>query len=264
MAGSKQRRLENAVAAVQQHHGPRALRRGGELSRLPAVPHLSTGFSGLDAITGCGGVPLGMLTLLSGRSTSGKLTLAYKLLANAQRAFAPGGVPSTVILLDLGRTADPDYVVRCGVDLEHLLVARPSVGPNAVNLIADLLQQYHPRAMVVDGLADLATDRAVLHHLNTSLGKLQRLLRATGCALVILDEPRPPWLRWLNLDAASLVRWAAALHIEMQREHWLRQNGEMTGYRALARLLKSRWMYGIRSAPVEIIFNGTVRARETW
>ena len=38
----------------------------------------------------------------------------------------------------------------------------------------------------------------------------------------------------------------------------------MVGYRSQARLLKSRWVYGIRSATVEIVFNGTVRAQETW
>ena len=37
-----------------------------------------------------------------------------------------------------------------------------------------------------------------------------------------------------------------------------------TCYRAQARLLKSRWVYGIRSAPVEIVFNGVVRRRESW
>ena len=61
-----------------------------------------------------------------------------------------------------------------------------------------------------------------------------------------------------------MVRWAAALHIEMQRERWLQQAGELTGYQAQARLLKSRWVYGIRSAPVAVLFNGTVKAQGTW
>jgi hypothetical protein len=81
---------------------------------------------------------------------------------------------------------------------------------------------------------------------------------------VLLDDPSPPWRRWFYLDASGAVRWHAALHIEMRREQWLDYGDELTGYRAQARLLKSRWVYGLRSAPVEIRFNGTVKAVETW
>lgn len=263
MSDSKRRRLDNAVSAIQQQYGPQALRRGSELGRAVTLPHIPSGFAALDAMTGCGGIPLAAITLLSGRSTSGKLTLAYKLLAHAQRG-PQGAVHYPVALLDLSRTADPDYVNRCGVDLDHLLVARPSSGRQAVNAIGDLVQTRQVRALVVDSLADLAADPPALRYLNSLLGQLQQALRAGGCALVLLDEPKPPWLRWLSLDSSSLVRWCAALHIEMQREHWLQRDGELIGYRAQARLLKSRWVYDLRSAPVEIVFNGTVRARETW
>lgn len=263
MPDAKRRRLENTIAAVQQRHGAQALRRGEHVGQTPAIPHIPSGFTALDAMTGCGGAPLGAITLFSGRSTSGKLTVAYKLLANAQRD--PYGQPAyAVALLDLSRTADPDYMARCGVDLDWLLVGRPQPGPAAVNLLGDLLQTQHLRAVVVDSLADLAGHRTGLHALNGALGKLLQRLRTCGAALIFLDEPHPFWLRWFNLDAASQVRWCAALHVEMQREHWLRRDGAVVGYQAQARLLKSRWVYGLRSAGVEIVFNGAVRAQNTW
>jgi recombination protein RecA len=263
MSDAKRRRLETTIASVQQRHGAQALHRGDDMAQQPLIPHIPTGFGDLDAITGCQGIPLGAITLLSGRTTSGKLTVAYKLLANAQRDYY-GRTAHTVALLDLSRTADPDYIARCGVDLDALLVGRPQPGPEAIYLLGDLLRTQQLRAVVVDSLADLAADRDSLTALHAALGKLQQRLRATGAALVVLDDPRPPWLRWFNLDSSSKVRWCAALHIEMQRERWLRQGGSMVGYRSQARLLKSRWVYGIRSATVEIVFNGTVRAQETW
>ena len=262
MPDDRRRRLDNTIAAVQRRHGPTALRRGADAAS-PAVPHIATGFAALDAITGCGGVPLGAITLLSGRTTSGKLTAAYKVLANAQRD-GRGHVAYTAVLLDLSRTADPDYLARCGLDLEALLVGRPQAGPEALALLGDILAARRVRAVVLDSLPDLLGGRRGLGGLGANLGKLQALLRASNAALLVLDEPQPPWLRWLNLDAGSEVRRAAALHIEMQRERWLREGGALVGYRAQARLLKSRWVYGPRSAPVELVFNGTVRARETW
>ena len=261
MPSSKPRRLESAVAAIHQRYGAQALQRGDELD-MRTVAHITTGFAALDAITGYGGVPLGALTLLSGRSTSGKLTLAYKLLAHAQRTGA--GAQHTVALLDLNRTADPDYVHRCGVDLEHLWVARPVAGQQAVNLMGDLVQHGGVRALVVDSLTDLAAAPHGLRSLHGLLPHLAQILRMRGVALIVLDEAHAPWQRWLNLDSSQRVRQAAALHIEMQREQWLQRGGELVGYRAQAHVLKRRGNAGERRAMVEIVFNGTVKARETW
>jgi len=257
MAEFRQRQVENAVAGVRQRYAPQALLGGSEFAPRAALPHVSTGFAGLDAMTGCGGAPLGMLTLISGRSTLGKLTLAYKVLANAQRSATHPGAAHNVGLIDLSRTADPEYVARCGVDLEYLLVGRPALGPKAVTMIGDLVQSRGLRALVVDSLSDLAADKQALRAFNAALPRLQQVARRSGCALLVLDEPHAPWLRWFNLDASNLTRWAAALHLEMQREQWLRQGGELIGYRAQTRLLKSRWVYGIRSTPLEVIFHGT-------
>jgi len=259
----KKRRLDSTLTAVQLRHGPKALCRGEDALSPAAIPHIVTGFAALDAITGCGGVPLGAITLISGRTTSGKLTAAYKTLANAQRD-GRGRTACTVALLDLSRTADPDYLARCGLDLQALLIGRPQIGPETIRLLGDILASRSVRAVVLDSLADLTADRRGRTELNAALSKLQTLLRASGAALIMLDEPQPPWLRWLNLDAGSQVRSIAALHIEMQRERWLRQGGVLVGYRAQARLLKSRWAHRPASAPVELVFNGTVRAQETW
>src|SRR5688572_21140837 len=118
--GSRQR-LEQAVAALEDQYGNGVLRRANELASR--VAHVPTGFAALDALTGCGGVPLGAMTLVSGVSTSGKLTIGYKVLAACQQVYPR----QTVALVDLHASADPDYLVRAGVDLERLLVVRPAL-----------------------------------------------------------------------------------------------------------------------------------------
>ncbi len=82
MATPKQRRLDSAVAAIQGRYGEQALRKAGPAAPPRLPPHLSTGFSSLDALTGCGGFPLNANVLLTGQMTSGKLTVAYKTLAS--------------------------------------------------------------------------------------------------------------------------------------------------------------------------------------
>ncbi|MBP7961469.1 MAG: hypothetical protein KBG20_03865 [Caldilineaceae bacterium] len=257
MANAKRRRLESTVAAIQQRYGVRALRVARDLPKVSLPATIATGFADLDAMTGCRGVPLGAITLLTGPSTSGKLTVAYKTLAAAQQN---GRHP--VALIDLTHSTDPDYLARCGVDLEHLLLVRPGPETPIDTLVLDLVRSRHLRLLFVDSLADLPPH--MVARWAQGLDGLALVLREENCALLCVDEPAPPWRRWLNLDPGVPLRRRAALHLEMQRERWLIQDGDLVGYQAQARLRYSRWRPGHATAPVSIHFNGTVKAAVSW
>ena len=267
MSRRKQRKLESAVATVQQRYGTQALYKADRLHN-PMPPHIGTGFDAFDAITGCGGIPLGAITLLGGYATSGKLTLAYKALAHAQQRAGSGRQPALVGIIDFTHNSDPDYLARCGINLEHLLIARPERDPRAVELMIDLIRSRRVRMLLVDGLADLVCEKEIARQFNAALGSLTHHVRQNGCALLLIDEPEPPWWRRLaNLllsDPTWSLRQTAALHVEIERERWLRHSGRLVGYRAQARVLRSRWRPDRARAPIEIEFNGTVRARSTW
>ena len=255
----RQQRLQQVVAALETQYGAGVLRRATDAP--PTIPHLTTGFPTLDALTGCGGIPLGYMTLFSGRTTSGKLTLAYKTLAATQTAYPH----QVVALVDLPRSADPDYLARAGVDLDRLLLVRPGAYPQAVDVLVDLVATRKVRLLVVNSLADLQQARVVYRRLTATLGRLHQALHTTQNALIWIDDPAAPWLRWLNLDPSQRVRQFAALHVEMQLEQWLTSTaGVVRGYAAHAKLHKSRWARPGRSATVDIEFNGAIKARSTW
>ncbi|HEX7474219.1 MAG TPA: hypothetical protein VF323_14130, partial [Candidatus Limnocylindrales bacterium] len=75
-----------------------------------------TGFAALDAILGVGGVPRQAGLALRGDHSSGKTTLAMRLVAEAQAAG------SIAAWLDLSRSLDPVEAVARGVRLEWLVV----------------------------------------------------------------------------------------------------------------------------------------------
>ncbi len=255
---TKKRTLEIAVASIQQQHGTQALHRG-TVSRPRTPPHVSTGFPQLDATSGCGGIPLGVVTLIGGHTTSGKLTLAYKVLSQAQRSG------HAVALLDLSLSSDPDYLVRCGINLDRLLITRPPLGRKAVHVLLDLARSKELRVLLVDSLSDLLGNKESARELEASTRRLNHFLNQSGMGVIFLDDPRPPWLRRRLLgNGRSAVRHLSALHIELEHEEWLRRKGSLHGYRSRARLVKSRWARAGQTVPLEIRFNGTVKARETW
>ena len=258
MAARNRRQLDCAMAGVQPAYRQRAHPRSAAKVVRPVAPAIATGFAGLDAITGYNGIPLGAITLLCGPVTFGKLTLAYKMLVGAQRSRPAGAAPN-VALLNVSGAADPDYLARCGVDLARLRVASPPVGPQVLAALGRMLSDPALRVVVIDSLAELAGQASVRRQFHALLGQLQHHLRATGAALILLDTPSPSWRRWLRFGANSPVARAAALHIEVEDEHWLHRNGELVGYQAQAHLLKSDWAGAVRSAPITIDFGAVVQ-----
>jgi recombination protein RecA len=229
----------------------------GGLPRQAAPPHVPTGFAALDAITGCAGIPLGAITLFTGQTTSGKLTVAYQVLANAQRARRNRGVA----ILDLTYTANPAYLARCGVDLEYLLFARAPTPAQAVDVLFELARSGL-RLLVVDGLPDLLRDAAVARRFDAALPELKVMLASRSCAVLFMDEPQPPWLRWLGLGSSAIVH-CAALHVDLKREQWLERGRDLIGYRAQAQVIRSRWGRSGQTAPVEIFFDDTLDTLHT-
>lgn len=210
-------------------------------------------------MTGCGGIPLGAITLLSGKGTSGKTTVAYKSLAQFHAERKTG----TTAMLDLSHTVDPEYLTRCGVDLERLLIIRPEDVHQTMRLLVDLARRPQVRMVVLDSLPDLLAMEGGRRGLGRGLSLLHNNLRQSNTALVILDDWNAAWLRWFNWDSSAQVRPWAALHLELRHEAWLMQQEAMIGYRAHAHVLKTRWGRGGK-ATIAVEFNGTVKARDTW
>src|ERR687885_311578 len=80
-----------------------------------AVGAVSTGSLALDLALGIGGLPRGRIVEVFGPEASGKTTLVYHVIAEAQRR---GGICAFV---DAEHAMDPQYARRIGVDIDQLL-----------------------------------------------------------------------------------------------------------------------------------------------
>ncbi len=79
---------------------------------------LATGLSGLDDLTGCGGLPRGRLTWLSGELGQGWFDLGLAVLALLSRSLP-------VALVDFEGRVDPGDVCDYGGDLSNCWLVRP-------------------------------------------------------------------------------------------------------------------------------------------
>ena len=130
-AKAKDAALEAAVTQIERDFGEGALMRLGADStvKVEAIP---TGALALDLALGIGGVPRGRIVEIFGPESSGKTTLIYHIIAEAQ---ARGGVCA---FIDTEHAIDPVYARAIGVDTDELLVSQPDYGEQALQ-IADRL-----------------------------------------------------------------------------------------------------------------------------
>ena len=243
---SRRRKLDAVVASLQVQYGPRAIRRAAAPEMQAPVPRLSTTFPALDAAlsdspanTSRGGLPLGRISEITGPATSGKVTLAAKVVAAALRENG-----AIAAWLDLSRTCDPDYFHRCDVDLERLLVVRPADAGDALAITLYLIESSALAVLVFDGAAgDDARATGLME-------RLASVVTRTSTAVLFLTEPRA---------SCRALAHIATIRLGLTRERWLVQHGDVRGYEGRVTVLKNRLGKEGTAVPIRIIFNGTVR-----
>jgi RecA/RadA recombinase len=112
------RRAEQIIAGLNAYLSHRLVQPAKQLAET--IPAVTTTFPLLDKALGIGGIPRGHLTEIVGNPTSGIVTLALKTVTTIQQSG------EGAVYLDLAATFNPDYVVRCGLNLETLWMIRPT------------------------------------------------------------------------------------------------------------------------------------------
>src|SRR5660398_10237 len=81
----KDKALDMAVLQIERQYGKGSIMRMGDESAGIRVPAIPTGSLGLDLALGVGGVPRGRVVEIFGPESSGKTTLAFHIIAEAQK-----------------------------------------------------------------------------------------------------------------------------------------------------------------------------------
>jgi recombination protein RecA len=147
-AKARDQALQAAVGQIEKEFGAGSLMRLGDKAAMP-VEAISTGALPLDVALGVGGVPRGRIIEIFGPESSGKTTLVYHIIAEAQ---ARGGVCA---FIDTEHALDPAYARRIGVNTEELLISQPDHGEQALEIVDVLVRSGAVDVVAVDSVAAL-------------------------------------------------------------------------------------------------------------
>src|SRR6201994_2899170 len=145
----RQAALQGALSQIERQFGKGTVMRMGDPGARVAVDAIPTGALSLDIALGIGGVPRGRIVEIFGPESSGKTTLVYHLIAEAQKL---GGVCAFV---DAEHAMDPLYARQIGVDIDELLVSQPDYGEQALEIVDMLVPSGAGDVVAIDSVAAL-------------------------------------------------------------------------------------------------------------
>src|SRR5205814_3689302 len=105
----REQALEAAMSQIERQFGKGAIMKMGDAAAV-AIDAVSTGALSLDLALGIGGLPRGRVCEVFGPESSGKTTLCYHVIAEAQRAGRLAAV------IDAEHAMDPADARRVGVN----------------------------------------------------------------------------------------------------------------------------------------------------
>jgi recombination protein RecA len=228
--------VEELVRRLEARFGPGIIYRLSRARPKLGAVALSTGSLGLDRASGVGGVPRGRLSVLQGGDSSGKTTLAYHLLAEAQR---DGGLAA---LIDGEGASDPLAMRACGVDLDDLILASPRDAAEALEMVEILV-----RCRALDAVVASALPPARPGLLALGLRKLNAWLKDAPTAVVFVDGGWGLRVRGWRLipypqsPSPNPLAFFASLIVELrQLRPVYGPGGDLLGLRVRAVVVKNR------------------------
>ena len=138
--------VESIVKSLQAKFGEENITYLGN-NNVVAIERISSGSFSLDNALG-GGWPVGRIIEIMGPESSGKTSICYHAMAEAQKL---GWV---VALVDTEYSHDPVYSGNIGVDNNSLIVSQPEDGTQALDILIQMLDAGVKLA-VVDSVASL-------------------------------------------------------------------------------------------------------------
>jgi RecA/RadA recombinase len=278
-------KITNLLKDIQKQHKDSVIKMGCDIAERERI---STGSEQIDELIG-GGIPCGLYSVAWGQKGSGKSSLAYATIAEAQKKG------KSCLYLDLEHSYSDERAQSFGVNTEDLFVAEFPKAEASMDTVIKLCKEKAVELIVIDSIQSMSPtgeqedkkgkELSVEHDtqalLARKLGQFFRMsahyVSTSNCAVLLIGQSRISIGGYMSVEMLTggnaLMHWASLIlklrrgkgvdaPVRKYREDYVDENGkaryrtvkEPCGFNLVVKIDKTKIKTKTESSEIQIPF----------